>query len=172
MIGIYHSNSEDERIYWDDSISHLQKSLNQVLPDSDVYWVDFNRDVNTYLLYTENDYTPGLYYLGNRKEKSITPILEWYPELAPKVLTGHTFVTYTARDGTELEGYLTLPLDVVGPVPTIYTLMVGRELVKVKVLIIGHHFLLIEAMRYLDLNFVAQLIMVINLRKAKWQVGG
>lgn len=83
------------------------------------------------------------------------------------MLTGHTFVTYTARDGTELEGYLTLPLDVVGPVPTIYTLMVGRELVKVKVLIIGHHFLLIEAMRYLDLNFVAQLIMVINLRKAK-----
>ena len=167
VIGIYHSNSEDGRIYWDESIIDFQTSLNKALPDSDVYLVDFSLDENIYLLYTENDYTPGLYYLGNRKDKSVTPVFEQYPALVPEVLTEHTFVTYTARDGTELEGYLTLPLDVVGPVPTIYTLMVGRELVKVKVLIIGHHFLLIEAMRYLDLNFVAQLIMVINLRKAK-----
>jgi dipeptidyl aminopeptidase/acylaminoacyl peptidase len=39
--------------------------------------------------------------------------------LVPEVLTEHKFVTYTARDGTELEGYLTLPLNVDGPVPTI-----------------------------------------------------
>jgi dipeptidyl aminopeptidase/acylaminoacyl peptidase len=119
VIGIYHSNSEDGRIYWDDSISHFQKSLNQALPDSDVYLVDFSRDENVYLLYTENDYTPGMYYLGNRKNKSVTPVLEQYPALVPEVLTEHKFVTYTARDGTELEGYLTLPLNADGPVPTI-----------------------------------------------------
>ena len=119
VIGIYHSNSEDGRIYWDESIIDFQTSLNKALPDSDVYLVDFSLDENIYLLYTENDYTPGLYYLGNRKDKSITPVFEQYPALVPEVLTEHTFVTYTARDGTELEGYLTLPLDVVGPVPTI-----------------------------------------------------
>ena len=119
VIGIYHSNSEDGRIYWDESIIDFQTSLNKALPDSDVYLVDFSLDENIYLLYTENDYTPGLYYLGNRKDKSVTPVFEQYPALVPEVLTEHTFVTYTARDGTELEGYLTLPLDVVGPVPTI-----------------------------------------------------
>lgn len=119
VIGIYHSNSEDGRIYWDDSIGKFQQSLNEALPDSDVYLVDFSRDENIYLLYTENDYTPGMYYLGDRKDKSVTPVLDQYPALIPEVLTEHKFVTYTARDGTELEGYLTLPLNAEGPVPAI-----------------------------------------------------
>jgi dipeptidyl aminopeptidase/acylaminoacyl peptidase len=119
VIGLYHPNSDDGRIYWDDSIDNFQKSLNKALPDSDVYLVDFSKNENTYLLYTENDYTPGMYYLGDRKDKSLTPIFEQYPDLLPEVLTEHKFVTYTARDGTELEGYLTLPLGVDGPVSAI-----------------------------------------------------
>jgi dipeptidyl aminopeptidase/acylaminoacyl peptidase len=119
VIGINHSNSEDGRIYWNDSRVDFQKSLNKALPDSDVYLVDFSRDENIYLLYTENDYTPGMYYLGDRKGKFLRPILEQYPALVPEVLTEHQFVTYTTRDGTELEGYLTLPLNADGPVPAI-----------------------------------------------------
>ena len=119
VIGLYHPNSDDGRIYWDDSIDNFQKSLNKTLPDSDVYLVDFSKNENTYLLYTENDYTPGMYYLGDRKDKSLTPIFEQYQDLLPEVLTEHKFVTYTARDGTELEGYLTLPLGVDGPVSAI-----------------------------------------------------
>jgi dipeptidyl aminopeptidase/acylaminoacyl peptidase len=119
VVGIYHSNSENGRVYWDDSISKFYQSLNKALPDSDNYLVDFSQDENIYLLYTENDFTPGQYYLGDRKGKSVTPILQQYPALVPEVLTEHKFVTYTARDGTELEGYLTLPLNADGPVPTI-----------------------------------------------------
>ena len=119
VIGINHSNSEDGRIYWNNSRVDFQKSLNKALPDSDVYLVDFSRDENIYLLYTENDYTPGMYYLGDRKDKSLTPILEQYPALVPEVLTEHQFVTYTTRDGTKVEGYLTLPLNADGPVSAI-----------------------------------------------------
>jgi dipeptidyl aminopeptidase/acylaminoacyl peptidase len=119
VIGLYHPNSDDGRIYWDESNDNFQKSLNNALPDSDVYLVDFSENESIYLLYTENDYTPGMYYLGDRKDKSLTPIFEQYPDLLPEVLTEHKFVTYTARDGTELEGYLTLPLGVDGPVSAI-----------------------------------------------------
>lgn len=119
VIGVYHSNSEDGRIYWDDSISQFQKALNNALPDSDVYLVDFSQDENVYLLYTENDFTPGVYYIGYRKNKSVTPVFEQYPALLPEVLTSHKLVTYSARDGTKIEGYLTLPLNVDGPVPAI-----------------------------------------------------
>ena len=119
VIGINHSNSEDGRIYWNNSRVDFQKSLNKALPDSDVYLVDFSKDENIYLLYTENDYTPGMYYLGDRKDKSLTPILEQYPALVPEVLTEHQFVTYTTRDGTKVEGYLTLPLNADGPVSAI-----------------------------------------------------
>ncbi|MEP4101554.1 prolyl oligopeptidase family serine peptidase [Paraglaciecola sp.] len=119
VIGVYHAHSDDGRVYWDDSISKFQKSLNKALSDIDVYLVDFNDDESIYLLYTENDFTPGVYYFGDRKEKTLKPVFDQYPALVPEVLTEHKFVTYTARDGTELEGYLTLPLGVEGPVATI-----------------------------------------------------
>ena len=119
VVGIYHSNSQNGRIYWDESINKFYQSINKALPDSDNYLVDFSQDENIYLLYTENDFTPGQYYLGDRKGKTVAGILEQYPALVPEVLTEHKFVTYTARDGTELEGYLTLPLNADGPVPTI-----------------------------------------------------
>ncbi len=119
VIGIYHSHNDDGRVYWDDSRIKFQNALNKALPESDVYLVDFSRDENIYLLYTENDFTPGRYFLGDRKNSSLTPILSQYPNLVPEVLTEHKFVTYTARDGTELEGYLTLPLGAEGPVATI-----------------------------------------------------
>ena len=167
VIGIYHSNSDEGRIYWDDSISHFQKSLNQALPESDVYLVDFSRGENVYLLYTENDYTLGMYNLGNRKNKSVTSILELYPALIPEVLTEHTFVTYATRDGTELEGYLTLPLNVDAPVPSLLHPYGGPAAREMTVLIIGHHFSQIKVMRFSGPTFVVQLVMVTNFHKAK-----
>lgn len=119
VVGIRHSNAKSGRIYWDTSIKNFYESLNAALPESNVYLVDFSQNENTYLLYTENDYTPGVYFLGDRKKKSITPIFEQYPVLVPEYLTEHKLVTYSARDGTEIEGYLTLPKGATGPVPTI-----------------------------------------------------
>lgn len=119
VVGIYHSNSESGRIYWDENLNKFQKSLNKTFADSHVSIQDFSLDENIYLLHIENDYTPGLYYLGDRKEKFISPFFDKYPALDPNILTEHKLITYTARDGTKIEGYLTLPLKVEGPVPTI-----------------------------------------------------
>lgn len=51
------------RIYWDTSIKKFYDSLNAALPESNVYLIDFSQNENTYLLYTENEYTPGVYFL-------------------------------------------------------------------------------------------------------------
>jgi dipeptidyl aminopeptidase/acylaminoacyl peptidase len=119
VIGIYHANSANGRIYWDAERNNFQQALNKALPDSDNYLVDFSDDENIYILYTENDYTPGAYYLGNRKNNSLDFIFEQYPGLNPEVLAEHELVTYTARDGTKIEGYLTRPLGMDKPVATI-----------------------------------------------------
>jgi dipeptidyl aminopeptidase/acylaminoacyl peptidase len=119
VIGIYHSNSPNGRIYWDESVKKFQQALNQALPESDNYLIDFSDDENTYILYTENDYTPGMYYLGNRKAQTLDGVFEQYPDLVPEALTEHSFLSYTTRDGTEIEGYLTVPKNIEGPVPTI-----------------------------------------------------
>ncbi len=119
VIGINHSNSSNGRIYWDKDREKLQKGLDQLLPDTSNYLVHFSQDQNRYILYTENDFTPGKYYFGDRKNQQLAQLFEQYPELVPSVLTKHKLVTYTARDGTLIEGYLTLPKGLKAPIPTI-----------------------------------------------------
>jgi dipeptidyl aminopeptidase/acylaminoacyl peptidase len=119
VIGINHSNSPDGRIYWDTNMKKFQQSLNKTLPDRNNYLVGFSEDENIFILYTENDHTPGIFYIGNRKEGSLNIKFEQYPGLDPEALAKHEFVTYTARDGTKIEGYLTRPLGMSKPVATI-----------------------------------------------------
>jgi dipeptidyl aminopeptidase/acylaminoacyl peptidase len=119
VIGINHANTKSGRIYWDKKFSKFVKAINRALSDTNNYIVDFSDDENIYLLYNENDVTPGAYFVGNRKEKSLELIFEQYPALSPEFLTSHDLVSYNTRDGTKIEGYLTLPKSVSGPVATI-----------------------------------------------------
>ena len=119
VIGIRHANSPTGRIYWDEDYNKFQQALDKAMPDTSNYLVDFSDDENVYLLYSESDETPGVYYLGNRKNKSLEGLFEQYPLLTSHALSRHKLVSYTARDGTKLEGYLTVPEGAQGPVATI-----------------------------------------------------
>lgn len=119
VIGLYHSNTTTGRIYWDKKRDNFQKAFDKALPETDNYLVSFSRDENNYILYTENDFTPGAYYYGDRKLGELMLMFEQYPDILPEELTEHKLVTYKARDGIEIEGYLTLPKNIEGPVPAI-----------------------------------------------------
>lgn len=119
VIGIRHSNSEGGRIYWDESYAKFQKAIDVAMPDTNNYLVDFSDDENIYLIYSENDSTPGAYMLGNRNKRTLELAFEQYPLLQHELLSNHKLVTYTARDGTKIEGYLTLPKNTEGPIAAI-----------------------------------------------------
>lgn len=119
VVGISHINAPSRRIYWDQEYKVLQQGIDNALPNMDNYLVDFSHDENIYIVYSENDYTPGVYYIGNRKEHSLSVLFSKYPELKPELLTEHKLVTYQTRDGETIEGYLSLPKDHSGPIPTI-----------------------------------------------------
>lgn len=119
VIGIHHANSPTGRIYWDESYQNFQTALDKALPDTSNYLIDFSDNEETYLLYTESDFIPGAYFLGNRPKKSLVMLFEQYPGLEDVTPSNHKLVSYTARDGTEIEGYLTLPSETNGPIATI-----------------------------------------------------
>lgn len=119
VIGLTHTNSPTGKIYWDAERERLQRSFDAALPDTDNYLIDFSQDENIYILYTENDFTPGAYYLGNRQEGQLSFMFEQYPELQPDNLSAHELVTYKARDGIEIQGYLSIPKGTSGPLPFI-----------------------------------------------------
>ena len=114
-IGVRHR----DRYYWDDRYEKLQNGLDRVLSDFDNYLVSFSRDENSYLLYSENDTTPGMYFYGNRKEGRLDMLFQQYDGIPVEQLSAHKKVTYTARDGVEIEAYLTLPVAGEAPYPTI-----------------------------------------------------
>ena len=120
VLGITHGNTSTGRIYWDKSLHNLQRGLDAALPDYDNYLVGFSEDLNNYLLYSENDVSPGTYYLGNRKEGGLGLLFEQYPEMDSTKLASHDLVSYKARDGVTIEGYLSLPnVESEGPYPLI-----------------------------------------------------
>ena len=119
VIGIYHSNSPTGRIYWDQRFNRIQRGLDQILPDYDNYLVDFSDDLNIYLMYSESDVSPGVYYMADRKSGQMGVLFEQYPEIDTKALSSHELVSYTARDGMAIEGYLTTPKEGKGPFPLI-----------------------------------------------------
>ena len=119
VIGIRHANSPTVRIYWDENYQHFQAALDKALPDTSNYLIDFSDDEESYLLYTESDFIPGAYFLGNRPKRSLVMLFEQYPGLQDLAPTNHNLVSYTARDGTKIEGYLTLPNGANGPIATI-----------------------------------------------------
>jgi dipeptidyl aminopeptidase/acylaminoacyl peptidase len=108
VIGVYHSESKDSGIYWNEEYKRFQMAVNKALPDTTNYLIDFSRDERRYIVYSTSDTVPGKYLLGDRDRKSLDVIAHTYPQLEGK-LQGSKKVTYTARDGQKIEAYITLP---------------------------------------------------------------
>lgn len=105
--------------YWDDRYATLRKGLNRLLKGRDNYLRGFSNNEDIYLLYSESDTQPGRYYIGNQKEVTINFLFDQYPDMDTGVLSEHELITFTARDKTEIEGYLTLPKQGEAPYPTV-----------------------------------------------------
>ncbi|HEY3698724.1 MAG TPA: hypothetical protein VGK97_05280 [Spongiibacteraceae bacterium] len=109
VVGISDTDSKGHYIFWDEDFRGLALGIDKALPDRRNFLVGFSRDETRYLLYSVSDTQPGIYYFGDRKTKQLTPIGFTYPALKPEMLAGKKIVRYKARDGREIEGYLTLP---------------------------------------------------------------
>ncbi|XOV81185.1 MAG: alpha/beta hydrolase family protein [Aestuariibacter sp.] len=107
------------RKLWDKERLALIKGLDQALPDTNNSLVDFSRDENRYLLYSEQDAIPGAYFFGDRKSQRLEFLLQEYPDIPLGSFNKHQLVTYKASDGVEIEGYLTLPKEGQKPYPLV-----------------------------------------------------
>jgi dipeptidyl aminopeptidase/acylaminoacyl peptidase len=108
VIGVYHGEAEDSRIYWNEKYKKFQNAINKALPDTTNYLVDFSKDESRYILFCTSDTMPGQYYIGDRRKNTLSIIANTYPQLEKK-LQGNKKVTYNARDSQEIEGYITVP---------------------------------------------------------------
>ena len=108
VVGVYHSEAEGGRIYWDESYKKLQAFIDKALPDTTNYLIDSSQDELRYIIFSTSDTMPGKYYLLDTNKSSLGLVATTYPQLDGR-LQGSKKITYTARDGKTIEAYLTLP---------------------------------------------------------------
>lgn len=88
----------------------LYRSLEKAFDGNAVYITSATRDRRLVLVYVWSDHNNGDYYLFdtvNTHADRVFSRREWFP---PDAVPASTQVSFTARDGLELHGYLTRPL--------------------------------------------------------------
>tara|TARA_B100000029_G_C17592898_1_gene963127 strand:+ start:901 stop:2838 length:1938 start_codon:yes stop_codon:yes gene_type:complete len=108
-IGISFRDENYHMITWDKEEAEFEKNIYELFPDQDVYFGSSSRDENRYIIFVENSSTPGSFYLGDKKLGTLDLVAHSYPALANSVLPPKEAITYKARDGLDIEAFLTLP---------------------------------------------------------------
>jgi len=101
----------DKRQYhfFDDERAKLQQDIESRLPGYEVTLTNTSRDETKALVYAGSDRTLGSYYFYDRTTGDFRKLADVGPWLVEAELAEMKPITYTARDGLTIHGYLTLP---------------------------------------------------------------
>ena len=118
IVGVRHAARMHD-YYLVPELQALQDKLDKIIPKAYNQILDLSQDGNRYLLLSKSDVNPGTFYVGDLSANSLTPFAlsrrGFEKELLGKTQTIH----YVARDGTPIEGFVTLPPNVESPVPIV-----------------------------------------------------
>jgi len=102
--------SETSRIDWlDPDIGAVQAMLLKALKDKDVALVNWSDDRTRFVVRATSKTSPPVWYLFDKPRKELSLLGEEYPDLKGVALGTSRWITYKARDGLEISGYLTMP---------------------------------------------------------------
>ena len=110
-----------EKLEWqilDKSIAEDLEFLGGVRP-GEFQVSDRTLDDNNWLVVYLTDDGPAYYYAYHRPTKTITFLFSNKPALEDLSLASMEPISYTARDGLTIPGYLTKPVGIGGPVPAV-----------------------------------------------------
>ncbi len=97
-------------IYYTDPLSDaVVRAVRKALPDTFVTIIDETRDRKLTLLQSSSDIEPGRYFLLKVDSMRLQPLGSENPALDPARLGRMQSISYPARDGTVVPGYLTVP---------------------------------------------------------------
>jgi dipeptidyl aminopeptidase/acylaminoacyl peptidase len=109
LIGIRYETDRPSVHYTDEATRALVGTIDRLLPSTFNYISDYSLDRQVYIVRASSDVVAGTYYLLRAGSKKIYRIDTAYPQLDPKTLGQMSSITYPARDGIEIPGYLTVP---------------------------------------------------------------
>ncbi|WP_304219439.1 S9 family peptidase, partial [Phenylobacterium aquaticum] len=101
---------EEQPVQWlDPEIEATAATLTKVFKGKRANLMDWSADRSRFLVRVTASMTPPTWYLFDRSRKELSPIGEAYPELNGAALGSTQRIIYKARDGLDIEAFLTLP---------------------------------------------------------------
>jgi dipeptidyl aminopeptidase/acylaminoacyl peptidase len=100
-----------QRHIFDPQSKALFATLQELLPGYEVAIQDENLAEDSYVIAAFSDRTPGTRYVYSVTTGVLTKLAEINPRIDPNHMAAMQAVTYPARDGLNINGYLTVPLN-------------------------------------------------------------
>lgn len=116
LLCIDYFTERPERHFVDEEARREQAAIDRALPDTINSFIVSSRgfmrsdeDERIRLVYAYTDVRPPAYYLYDRERKRPEPLVAALPDVDADSLAPMRPVTFVARDGLEIDGYLTVP---------------------------------------------------------------
>jgi dipeptidyl aminopeptidase/acylaminoacyl peptidase len=110
LAGVYYVEDLWHIKYFDPAIDRIQQKLDATFQEAVIVrMVSWSADRTVLVAYAEGPREPGSFYVYDSKTDSAKGIGKLYPEIPKTELGQVELIKYPARDGTRLQGYLTMP---------------------------------------------------------------
>jgi dipeptidyl aminopeptidase/acylaminoacyl peptidase len=109
VVGLIYA-ADRTRFHWIDAdMKRLQEKLEVSLPDTVHQPRQFTEDGSKIIYFSYSDRDAGVYYLYDRARQKLNELAVVKPGIDPEKMAPMKPITFAARDGLVLHGYLTLP---------------------------------------------------------------
>lgn len=109
VVGFSYAADRTRFVWLDDEIKKLHAKLEATLPDTVHRPRQWAGDGSKIIFVSSSDRDPGVYYLFDRKTEKLDELAVIKPGIDPEKMASMKEITFTARDGLVVRGYLTLP---------------------------------------------------------------
>jgi len=111
LYGFSYEAAETKKIFFNSYFASVVKSLEGAFPGYRISLSDWNDDLTKFIALVDNAKDPGSAYMFDITKGSLSLVTSYAPWLKDYNLASTEPFTYIARDGLELHGYITLPVD-------------------------------------------------------------
>lgn len=109
LLATYYTRDRVRLVYHDEELAADFEFLRTQLPEVQILLGSRTRDERLMLVNVSSDVNPGSVHIFDRDAREIAHVYTSRPEVPVEHLAEMQAIRYTARDGLEIPGYLTLP---------------------------------------------------------------
>lgn len=109
LLAAFYTDDRDQAVWFDPARKALQARLQRAMPGQDIWITSRAEDDSRMLVWAGNEGNPGQTFLYDAAKRTMDSFSAELPELDRGATVMPKPFRYTARDGTPINGYITVP---------------------------------------------------------------